>query len=245
MGELDDPVVVEFPLRGEWTVEQTPAHRIPSHGTDVLGMRYAYDFIRTDDRSGAHVHPAGALRWALIGGRTSECYGWGEPVHAAAAGEVVTAVDDVPERGWVHPARESWAALRTALAFRRSQPAGRAQRLAGNHVIVRATRSSGGSAGTARTARTEVFALYAHLVRGSVAATPGQQVAAGEVIGQLGHSGNSTAPHLHFQLMDSADAPSARGIPCAFAAYSVRRDGRWEHVRDGIPARLERLRAVP
>ena len=233
MGELDDPVVVDFPLRGEWTVEQTPAHRIPSHGTDVLGMRYAYDFIRTEVRPGARVHPAGALRWALIGGRTSDCYGWGEAVRAAAGGEVVTAVDDVPERGWVHPARESWAALRTALAFRGSRPAVDARRLAGNHVIVRSA------------AATPVFALYAHLVPGSVAVTPGQQVAAGAVIGRLGHSGNSTAPHLHFQLMDAADAPTARGIPCAFAAYSVRRDGRWEEVRDGIPGRLERLCAVP
>jgi hypothetical protein len=41
LGELDRPIVVRFPLRGEWTVERTPAHRIPSHGTDVLGMRYA------------------------------------------------------------------------------------------------------------------------------------------------------------------------------------------------------------
>jgi hypothetical protein len=233
VGELDDPVVVDFPLRGEWTVEQTPAHRIPSHGTDVLGMRYAYDFIRTDDRRGAHVHPAGSLRWALFGGRTRDCYGWGEPVHAAAAGEVVATVDDVPERGWVHGVRDAWAAFRTAQAFRASRPSVDARRLAGNHVIVRSTGPTAG------------FALYAHLVPGSVAVTTGQHVPAGAVIGRLGHSGNSTAPHLHFQLMDSADAPNARGIPCAFAAYRVQRDGRWEPVRDGIPARLERVLAVP
>ena len=63
MGELDNPTVVDFPLRGEWTVERTPAHRIPSHGTDILGQRYAYDFIRTNERAGSHVHPAGRLRW--------------------------------------------------------------------------------------------------------------------------------------------------------------------------------------
>src|ERR671916_1245805 len=96
--ELDHPTVVDFPLRGEWTVERTPAHRIPSHGTDVFGQRYAYDFIRTDDRPGAHVHAAGSLRWSLIGGRTQDCYGWGQPVHAAADGVVITAVDGVPER---------------------------------------------------------------------------------------------------------------------------------------------------
>jgi hypothetical protein len=79
LSELDHPIVVDFPLRGDWTVEQTPAHRIPSHGTDVLGMRYAYDFIRTDDRQRSRVHPAGSLRWFLVGGRTRDCYGWVNP----------------------------------------------------------------------------------------------------------------------------------------------------------------------
>jgi hypothetical protein len=48
MGELDHPVVVDFPLDGEWLVERTPAHRIPSHGTDALGQRFAYDLVRAD-----------------------------------------------------------------------------------------------------------------------------------------------------------------------------------------------------
>src|SRR6266545_5076473 len=77
MGELDHPVVVELPLRGEWSVERTPASRIPSHGTDLLGQRYAYDLVRTDHRPGFHLHPAGTLRWFLVGGRTRDCYGWG------------------------------------------------------------------------------------------------------------------------------------------------------------------------
>jgi len=66
--------VVDFPLRGEWTVERTPAERIPSHGTDAFGQRYAYDLIRTDERPGVHVHPAGTVRWLLIGGRARDCF---------------------------------------------------------------------------------------------------------------------------------------------------------------------------
>ncbi len=134
LGELDHPTIVDFPLRGEWTVERTPAHRIPSHGTDILGQRYAYDFIRTDDRAGSHVHPAGRLRWLLIGGRTQDCYGWGEPVHAATDGEVVVAVDGVQERQWLHVVRESWAALKTIRNYRRSN---NPILLAGNHVMIR------------------------------------------------------------------------------------------------------------
>jgi murein DD-endopeptidase MepM/ murein hydrolase activator NlpD len=88
------------------------------------------------------------------------------------------------------------------------------------------------------------YALYAHLAPGSVAVASGQQVGVGEVIGRVGHTGNSTAPHLHFHLMDSADPLQATGIPCAFAAYLVERDGQWQRVEGGIPHRRERIRSV-
>jgi murein DD-endopeptidase MepM/ murein hydrolase activator NlpD len=58
-----------------------------------------------------------------------------------------------------------------------------------------------------------------------VSVTRGQQVRAGQVIGWVGYTGKSTAPHLHFQLMDSADPVQANGIPCAFEEYLVQRDG--------------------
>jgi hypothetical protein len=225
MGELDDPVVVELPLRGEWSVERSPADRIPSHGTDLLGQRYAYDLVRTDHRPGFHLHPAGTLRWLLIGGWTRDCYGWGQPVHAALDGVIVQAVDGVAERQWLHVVRESWVAVKTTVSFARRglDPI----RLAGNHVVM----ATGG-----------MYALYAHLALGSV--TRGQQVRAGEVLGRVGHSGNSTAPHLHFHLMDSADPLQARGIPCAFSAYLVERDGQWQRVERGIPHRRERIRSI-
>jgi hypothetical protein len=227
MSELDDPVIVELPLGGEWSVERSPANRIPSHGTDLLGQRYAYDLVRTDHRPGFHLHPAGTLRWVLVGGRTRDCYGWGQPVHAALDGVIVQAVDGAPERQWLHPVREAWVAVATTVGFARGG-LGAAQ-LAGNHVIV----ATGGT-----------YALYAHLAPGSVVVTRGQQVRIGQVLGRVGHSGNSTAPHLHFHLMDSADPLQARGIPCAFAAYLVERDGQWQRVERGIPHRRERIRSV-
>jgi murein DD-endopeptidase MepM/ murein hydrolase activator NlpD len=140
---------------------------------------------------------------------------------------VVGAVDGVPEREWLHVLRESWIALRTTIEVSRGRGPIDPERLAGNHVIVRAD---------------GVFALYAHLAPGSVAVTAGQRVAVGEVIGRVGHTGNSTAPHLHFQLMDSGDAPRAHGVACAFESYAVRRDGHWQPVHHEIPARGERVR---
>lgn len=226
MGELDDPVVVAFPLRGEWTVVTTPAHRIPSHGTDVLGQRYAFDMVRADRRRGVHVHPAGVVRSYLLGGRTQDCYGYGQPVHAPFDGEVVAAIDGVPERAWLHVVRETVLSVRNGVSFSPTEEWVR--RLAGNHVVM---------AGEA------AFAMVAHLAPGSVEVAAGQEVREGDRLGRVGHTGNSTVPHLHFQLADSADLLHARGVPCAFAAYLVERAGRWEPVERGIPRRLERIRS--
>jgi murein DD-endopeptidase MepM/ murein hydrolase activator NlpD len=222
------PVVVRFPLRGEWVAVRTPAHRIPSHGTQLFGQRYAFDFVRPDHRKGLHLHPAGTLRTFLLGGRTRDFYGWGQPVHSAFDGQVVAAVDRVPERARVQVVRELAVALRNTVGF---DPArGEAELVAGNHVIIKGA---------------EAFALYAHLAPGTMSVSTGQVVRGGEVVGRVGHTGNSTAPHLHFQLMDSADPLQAQGIPCAFAEYFVQRDEGWERVKRGIPGRGERIRSVP
>jgi hypothetical protein len=226
-GELDDPVVVEFPLRGEWVAANTPAHRIPSHGTDMLGQRYAFDFVRIDKRKGLHLHPAGTVRSYVFGGRTRDCYGWGQPVYAAFDGEVVAAVDRVPEREWLHILRELALVVKNAVTF---DPAKRGlDPVVGNHVIMR---------------RDGVFGAFAHLAPGSVAVRDRQAVRAGDPIGRVGHTGNSTAPHLHFQLMDDADPLMANGISCAFTEYLEQRNGRWQRVERGIPRRHERIRSL-
>ncbi len=99
---------------------------------------------------GFHPHPAGTLRLFLIGARTRDCCGWGQPVHAAFDGVILEAVDSVAERQWLYVVRESWFAVKNTLVFARRglDPA----RLAGNHVIM-------GTAGT--------YALYAHLAPGT------------------------------------------------------------------------------
>ena len=76
-----------------------------------------------------------------------------------------------------------------------------------------------------------------------MAVVTGQRVATGDLLGRVGHTGNSTSPHLHFQLMDSADPMTAQGIACAFRAYEVERDGEWVPVVDGVPGRRERIRS--
>lgn len=226
-GELGQARVVDFPLRGEWRAVQTPGSRIPSHGTDMLGQRYAYDFVRFDPVKGERSYPGSAARALLFGVRTRDCHGWGEPIHAPLAGVVVAAHDGEPERATVHPVRELVLALRNGITFRPTREA--LARVMGNHVILRCG---------------DVFAAFAHLVPGSVGVRVGGEVQQGDVIGRVGHTGNSTAPHLHFQLMDGPDPLHARGIPCAFATYEVEADGRWRVVTNGIPKTTDRIRSL-
>lgn len=225
--ELDDARVVDFPLRGEWMAVHTPANRIPSHGTDMLGQRYAFDLIRFDPRKGSRYHPAGGLRTLLFGVPTRECHGWGEPIHAPLDGVVIAARDGLPERGRIHPVRELLLVLKNGLTFRPTPH--HLHRVLGNHVILRCG---------------DVYAGFAHLATGSVAVEAGQEVRVRDVLGRVGHTGNSTAPHLHFQLMDGPDPLTARGVPCAFREYEVWRDGAWRRVERAIPKNTERIRSV-
>jgi murein DD-endopeptidase MepM/ murein hydrolase activator NlpD len=66
------------------------------------------------------------------------------------------------------------------------------------------------------------YSLSAHLQPGSVRVRVGDQVRAGDVIGKLGSSGNSTEPHLHFHVCDSADPLMSAGIPVNFSNVMIR-----------------------
>lgn len=57
------------------------------------------------------------------------------------------------------------------------------------------------------------YAFYAHLKTGSVAVKPGDLLTTGQVVGDLGNSGNTDAPHLHFHVMNGPDPLKADGLP--------------------------------
>ena len=65
-----------------------------------------------------------------------------------------------------------------------------------------------------------VHAFYGHLVPGSITVKVGDRVTKGQVIGQLGNSGNTTEPHLHFQLMRSIGTLSGDNVPFEIERFS-------------------------
>ena len=65
------------------------------------------------------------------------------------------------------------------------------------------------------------FAHYAHLQPGSLKVHVGQQVTLGQVLGLVGNTGSSTAPHLHFQVTDGPLAVQSNGIPYEFNSFDI------------------------
>lgn len=65
------------------------------------------------------------------------------------------------------------------------------------------------------------FALYAHLQAGSLRVRAGDRVRPGQVLGLVGNSGNSVAPHLHFHVMDGPSPLDSNGMPYEIDAFEV------------------------
>jgi len=65
------------------------------------------------------------------------------------------------------------------------------------------------------------YALYAHMQPGSVRVHRGDHVTRGQVIGLVGNTGNSLAPHLHFQVMSGESSFASNGLPYAIDSFQV------------------------
>ncbi len=187
---------IGFPLSGEWVAVNTPAERVPSHGTDFFGQRYAFDFVRLNAK-GTGFSSRSVFRQFAFFVHASDFLAWNEPVFAAFNGKVVAAGDGWPDRMIINAL---WQVIRATFIQGRPEPSD-LRSLLGNYLLIE------GEPGVA---------LYAHLRKGTVLAQPGQLVQGGERLGSVGNSGNSTMPHLHFHVMDRANPWEAEGVYCDF-----------------------------
>ncbi len=87
----------------------------------------------------------------------------------------------------------------------------------GNHVEIKTTDGD--------------YVFLAHLQKGSVQATVGKAVQAGDTLGKCGNSGNSDFPHVHMHVQNTPDLPSGLGRNVTFSGINVELSGkRFERV---------------
>jgi len=144
-----------------------------------------------------------AIDWIKLGpggrlahddrGRNENWFAYGEEVLAVADGTVVATKDGIPEN--------------VALSDKRAVPI-TLDTIAGNLVVV--------DIGNGR------YATFAHLIPKSLRVSVGARVRRGQVLGLLGNSGNSDAPHLHFHVTDGPSAMGSEGVPYIFESVQYR-----------------------
>ncbi len=214
-------VVLTLPFRGTWLARNSPARGVPSHGTHLFATTYAMDFIAVRGRRTATVRD-----WrALVSTEPADrFFAFGQPILAPAAGRVVSVHDGEAD----HVARRSPLARVPYALTQAARVRGGAGAIAGNHVILELEGRGG-------------YVVLAHLRAGSIRVHTGEAVAAGRELAACGNSGNSTQPHVHIQVMDSADPFTARGLPMSFREYQVwrRPGGPPVVVEQGIPNESE------
>lgn len=182
-----------FPLSGAWYIGASPS--LHSHHRWVVFEEFAYDIVRTDAQGLTHTGD---------GTKFSDYYDYGAPVLAAADGVVVAASDGVAEdlSAMQKPGETNDAYMQRLRQDQAARLALGLKGVVGNYVVI--DHGDG------------EYSVYAHLQPGSVGVTAGQKVAAGQPIGKVGSSGNSTEPHLHFQVCDTPDPMLCAGIPAQF-----------------------------
>jgi murein DD-endopeptidase len=117
---------------------------------------------------------------------------YGSEALAVADGTVMETLDNVPQNV---PGENSRAQEITL------------ENVAGNHIILNLGNG--------------MYAMYAHLQPGSLKVSKGDHVRRGQVLGLVGNSGNSTEPHLHFQICDAPATLGCEGLPYAFSEFQV------------------------
>lgn len=87
------------------------------------------------------------------------------------------------------------------------------------------------------------YALYAHMQTGTVKVKPGDRLTTGQVIGNVGNTGNSSAPHLHFHVMSTPDPLRSDGLPFVFGDFRLEarivNPDDLDNIFDGRPAALQ------
>lgn len=121
--------------------------------------------------------------------------GYGAPVMAAGDGVVVSMLDELDDN---EPGALPDPAVFTELGM---------VSVDGNHVVI--DHGDG------------LYTFYAHLQKGSIEVEVGDEIRAGDGLGLLGNTGNSSAPHMHFHVMNGPSPLGSVGVPYVFDSFRL------------------------
>jgi murein DD-endopeptidase len=141
---------------------------------------------------------------------------YGHEIHAVADGTVTETKDGIPQNT---PGAKSLAVPITL------------ETIGGNHVII--------------DIRNGLYAFYAHMQPGSLRVKVGDKVKAGQVLGLLGNTGNSSEPHLHFDICNASSMLACEGMPYAFASFEVEGKGESWKPSDAHEAAVKHEMEIP
>ncbi len=192
------PRVIDPPLRGRNWVALNGAGEIGwPHRTSLNTTNGALVNTQRFAIDWKRTDPEGSF---YAGDRTkNESYAdYGQKIYAVANGTVVATLntEDANAPG-VLPASDPALAAKLTI-----------ENIDGNHIIL----NIGGG----------VYAMYAHLIKGSLLVKPGDKVKRGQVIARLGNTGNSNASHLHFQLQTRPSILTGDGLPYELSRFRYR-----------------------
>lgn len=131
------------------------------------------------------------------GARQEGWYGWRRPVRAPARGTVVATHDGQPDNTII--GQEN---LWTDRSLQKNP-----MTTYGNYVVIDHGNKE--------------FSMLAHLRAGSVNVRKGDIVPAGKILGEVGNSGASIMPHLHYELRSGDGVAGVRTMPAYFTKVSV------------------------
>jgi murein DD-endopeptidase MepM/ murein hydrolase activator NlpD len=186
-----------FPLAGTWYVGAAPSLNTPHRW--AANEEFAYDLVALGGDGQTHKED---------GSHLADYYAYGRDVLAVADGVVVETGADATEANdrLRQPGESEEDFGKRTVAEQNKLLAKSYKAPLGNYVVIR---HAGGE-----------FSHYGHLKQGSVRVKAGDTVTRGQTIGQLGQTGNTTEPHLHFQLTDGPDPMYSRGLPISFRNVS-------------------------
>lgn len=120
-------------------------------------------------------------------------YTYGVPIYAPGTGRVVSSANNVPDN-------EFQGKYITSPEL----PAGADPDL-GNYVLIDHGNGE--------------FSIFPHMMPGSVRVKAAQTVQQGEIIGQVGFSGDAIFPHVHYSLLAGPDIHRSESLPAYFAQF--------------------------